>query len=190
MGVARGLRRGGEMARRHQGRRQPVAGAVSQPQPGSGRDLGAGEFRIVAEAARARDHRVAVPGGDRGQSGDPASVARARRQHFDGRFRHRLFQPQLPPKLSVRQDQDRPLVREGPGRSAPTASRSCGRSPALAAASTSRPRPKAWKPWTSSTWLRAEGCNEVQGFLFSAARPAAEVEALLSKFGRRASQAA
>jgi diguanylate cyclase (GGDEF)-like protein/PAS domain S-box-containing protein len=39
-------------------------------------------------------------------------------------------------------------------------------------------------------WLRAEGCNEVQGFLFSAARPAAEVEALLSRFGRRASMAA
>jgi EAL domain-containing protein (putative c-di-GMP-specific phosphodiesterase class I) len=39
-------------------------------------------------------------------------------------------------------------------------------------------------------WLRAEGCNEVQGFLFSAAKPAAEVQALLSRFGRRASQAA
>jgi diguanylate cyclase (GGDEF)-like protein/PAS domain S-box-containing protein len=39
-------------------------------------------------------------------------------------------------------------------------------------------------------WLRAEGCNEVQGFLFSAARPAAEVAALLSRFGHRASQAA
>jgi diguanylate cyclase (GGDEF)-like protein/PAS domain S-box-containing protein len=39
-------------------------------------------------------------------------------------------------------------------------------------------------------WLRAEGCNEVQGFLFSAAKPAADVAALLSKFGRRASQAA
>jgi diguanylate cyclase (GGDEF)-like protein/PAS domain S-box-containing protein len=38
--------------------------------------------------------------------------------------------------------------------------------------------------------LRAEGCNEVQGFLFSAARPAAEIEALLFRFGRRASQAA
>jgi len=37
-------------------------------------------------------------------------------------------------------------------------------------------------------WLRAEGCNQVQGFLFSAARPAAEIEQLLSKFGRRASQ--
>jgi diguanylate cyclase (GGDEF)-like protein/PAS domain S-box-containing protein len=39
-------------------------------------------------------------------------------------------------------------------------------------------------------WLRAEGCNEVQGFLFSAARPAAEIAALLSKFGARASKAA
>jgi diguanylate cyclase (GGDEF)-like protein/PAS domain S-box-containing protein len=39
-------------------------------------------------------------------------------------------------------------------------------------------------------WLRAEGCNEVQGFLFSAARPAAEIEQLLARFGARASQAA
>ena len=39
-------------------------------------------------------------------------------------------------------------------------------------------------------WLRNEGCNEVQGFLFSAAKPAGEVAALLSRFGRRASQAA
>ncbi|MDF3812517.1 EAL domain-containing protein [Rhodopseudomonas sp. BAL398] len=39
-------------------------------------------------------------------------------------------------------------------------------------------------------WLRAEGCDEVQGFLFSAARPAAEIKALLLKFGSRASQAA
>jgi EAL domain-containing protein (putative c-di-GMP-specific phosphodiesterase class I) len=39
-------------------------------------------------------------------------------------------------------------------------------------------------------WLRAEGCNEVQGFLFSAARPAGEIEKLQSDFGRRASRAA
>ena len=38
--------------------------------------------------------------------------------------------------------------------------------------------------------LRIEGCNEVQGFLFSAPKPASEIGALLSKFGRRASQAA
>jgi diguanylate cyclase (GGDEF)-like protein len=39
-------------------------------------------------------------------------------------------------------------------------------------------------------WLRAEGCNEVQGFLFSAARPAGEIDALLTKFGQRRVNAA
>ncbi|WGR73052.1 MULTISPECIES: EAL domain-containing protein [unclassified Bradyrhizobium] len=39
-------------------------------------------------------------------------------------------------------------------------------------------------------WLRAEGCNEVQGFLFSGAKPAAEIEQLLLRFGARASRAA
>jgi diguanylate cyclase (GGDEF)-like protein/PAS domain S-box-containing protein len=38
--------------------------------------------------------------------------------------------------------------------------------------------------------LRIEGCTEVQGFLFSAARPASEVSALLLRFGEQASQAA
>ncbi|HEY0850314.1 MAG TPA: EAL domain-containing protein [Bradyrhizobium sp.] len=39
-------------------------------------------------------------------------------------------------------------------------------------------------------WLRAEGCNEVQGFLFSAARPAGEIETLLNDFSQRQSRAA
>ena len=39
-------------------------------------------------------------------------------------------------------------------------------------------------------WLRAEGCNQVQGFLFSAAKPASEIEQLLFRFGTRASKAA
>lgn len=39
-------------------------------------------------------------------------------------------------------------------------------------------------------WLRNEGCDEVQGFLFSAARPASEIAALFSRFDGRASQAA
>ncbi|WP_420130910.1 EAL domain-containing protein, partial [Rhodopseudomonas sp.] len=38
--------------------------------------------------------------------------------------------------------------------------------------------------------LRAEGCHEVQGFLFSPARPAAEIAGLLAKFGHAASKAA
>jgi diguanylate cyclase (GGDEF)-like protein/PAS domain S-box-containing protein len=39
-------------------------------------------------------------------------------------------------------------------------------------------------------WLRAEGCNEVQGFLFSPAKPASEIEQLLVRFGAQASKAA
>jgi EAL domain-containing protein (putative c-di-GMP-specific phosphodiesterase class I) len=38
--------------------------------------------------------------------------------------------------------------------------------------------------------LRAEGCNEVQGFLFSAAKPASEIAELLARFGARVWQAA
>jgi diguanylate cyclase (GGDEF)-like protein len=40
VGVARSLQRGGKMAHGCQGRRQSVAGAVPQPQPGPGGDLG------------------------------------------------------------------------------------------------------------------------------------------------------
>jgi predicted signal transduction protein with EAL and GGDEF domain len=49
----------------------------------------------------------------RGQSRDPASVARARCQYLHGRFRNRLFEPELSQKLSIRQDQDRSLLCEG-----------------------------------------------------------------------------
>lgn len=39
-------------------------------------------------------------------------------------------------------------------------------------------------------WLRAEGCNEVQGYLFSAALPPQDIAALLRDFETRASRAA
>jgi len=39
-------------------------------------------------------------------------------------------------------------------------------------------------------WLRAEGCNEVQGFLFSGARPSSEIGQLLNKFNRGEADAA
>jgi hypothetical protein len=54
--LGRSLQSGGEVAGRRQDRRQSVAGTVPQPQPRAGRGVGAGEFRAVAEAARARDH--------------------------------------------------------------------------------------------------------------------------------------
>ena len=158
------------MAGRHQGRGQSVAGAVPQPQTGAGGDLGAGAFRLVAAAARAGNHRVGVPGRDRSQSGDPASVARTRRQHLDGRFRHRLFQPQLSPQLSVRQDQDRPLVRARIWSSARTAWRSCAAISGLGRSLDITTTAEGVETDEQLDWLRAEGCNEVQGFLFSAAQ--------------------
>jgi diguanylate cyclase (GGDEF)-like protein/PAS domain S-box-containing protein len=38
--------------------------------------------------------------------------------------------------------------------------------------------------------IRMEGCTEVQGFLFSEAKPASEVDALIARFGERKSDAA
>jgi EAL domain-containing protein (putative c-di-GMP-specific phosphodiesterase class I) len=38
--------------------------------------------------------------------------------------------------------------------------------------------------------LRAEGCTEVQGFLFSAPRPAGEVAGMLAKYGERIAKVA
>ncbi len=42
----------------------------------------------------------------------PSRIALARRAHRPGRFRHRIFLADLPAVLPVRQDQDRPLVRQ------------------------------------------------------------------------------
>ncbi len=39
-------------------------------------------------------------------------------------------------------------------------------------------------------WVRAEGCNEVQGFLFSEARPASELMALIERLGAKGVAAA
>ena len=78
---------------RRQGRRQPVAGAVPQPQPGAGGD----HRRWRSPACRrggssSRSPNRVFLAETEANARDPASAARARRQHRDGRFRHRLFQ--------------------------------------------------------------------------------------------------
>ena len=107
-----------------------------------------------------------LPGGDRGQSRNPALIARTRRQHFDGRFRRRLFQPEPSAQPSLRHDQDRALVREGSGLIAPTASRSSARS--LGSDPTLPPPPKAWKPSTKSTGCASKAATRSR--VFSSAR--------------------
>jgi EAL domain-containing protein (putative c-di-GMP-specific phosphodiesterase class I) len=60
----------------------------------------------------------------------------------------------------------------------------------LAAVPTSPPRPKGVEATDQLDWPRAEGSNQVQSFLFSAAKPASEIAELLARFGARVSQAA
>ena len=71
-----------------------------------------------------------------------------------------------------------------------TARRSCARSPGSAAASASRPRPRGSRPRSSSTRLRAEGCDEAQGFHLGRPMPAADIRALLDRGDARQRPAA
>ena len=58
-------------------------------------DAGARRRAACAAPARAGDHRSRAAAGRRGDRHHAAPVARARRAHRDGRFRHRLFVAQL-----------------------------------------------------------------------------------------------
>ena len=103
------------MAGRHRHRGQPVAGAVpavaicwTPCADGAGRS-GLAPNRLELEITESvllqnSDDRLATL----------HQLARAGRAHRDGRFRHRLFVAQLSAQLSLRQDQDRPLVHPRP----------------------------------------------------------------------------
>ena len=110
-GCCAGLHGRGALARRRPGRGQPVAAAVSRRQSAV---RGAGctqAIRPAGQAARARDHRNAAAEKSSQVLATLHAAARPWRAHLDGRFRHRLFEPELSAKLSLRQDQDRPVVR-------------------------------------------------------------------------------
>ena len=66
---------------------------------------------LAGEPAGAGDHRGGPDPRRRSRACDSASASRHRRQDRARRFRHRLFLAELPAALSVRQDQDRPLLR-------------------------------------------------------------------------------
>ncbi len=106
----------GAMARRRPRRGQPVAAAIPRRQSAVAGDGRAEAIRPAGAAAGARDHRDAAAGKEQPGAGHAACAARARRAHLDGRFRHRLFEPELSAQLSVRQDQDRPVLRARPRR--------------------------------------------------------------------------
>ena len=101
----------GDLAGRRSRRGQSVAAAVSHRQSVVDGDGCAEAVGPAGQAARTRDHRNPAAGKEQPGAGHAARAARARRAHLDGRFRHRLFQPELSAQLSVRQDQDRPVLR-------------------------------------------------------------------------------
>ena len=96
-------------------------------------------------------------------------AARARRAHRDGRFRHRLFLAQLSAQLPVRQDQDRPLLRQRSRRSATTALAIVRAVVGLGHEPRHRDHRGGRRDPGAARMLRDEGCTEVQGYLLSAA---------------------
>ena len=113
MGADDGLRRGRDLAgstsgsrstfRRFSSRASTLALKIARR---------ACRIRPAGEPAGTRDHRGGPDPRRRGGACHPASASRHRRAHRARRFRHRLFLAELSAALPVRQDQDRPLLRQ------------------------------------------------------------------------------
>jgi hypothetical protein len=98
------------VARTADDRRQPVARPIRRQQRQHDRSRCAGGIGPECEAARAGDHREPAA---RRQRPDHDAAARAERDGRGdraGRFRQRLFEPQLPVALQLLQAQDRPQL--------------------------------------------------------------------------------
>jgi diguanylate cyclase (GGDEF)-like protein/PAS domain S-box-containing protein len=111
LGAARGLHGRRRLAAAGPGGGEPVAGAGARPRAAGHRRCSPCGGRAAAQPAGAGDHGIAVPGGDGRDPHLPARAACPRHPHRFGRFRDRLFQPELPALVPVRQGQDRPLLR-------------------------------------------------------------------------------
>ena len=113
VGAAAGLRRGRDLARRHQDRGQRLAGAVPEPGTAAGGHQRARRRPISRRTGwSSRSPKSVLLQSNDTTHAAAASAARARRAHLDGRFRHRLFVAELSAQLPVRQDQDRPLLHQ------------------------------------------------------------------------------
>ena len=157
--------------------------------------LFAGPARIVRRGRR----RAQVPGqvrscrqppGNRGHGIVPHQRQPARRRaiaaaqgdgrpHFAGRFRHRLFQLELPRTISVRQHQDRPLLHSEAHQREET--RATVR--AIIELASSFGMTTIAEGIETRAQLRAVvelGCAEAQGYLFSEPKPLDEIVWLTS----------
>jgi diguanylate cyclase (GGDEF)-like protein len=79
------------------------------------REGGAEGLRPSGAAARTGDNGIGAAAEQRGDAGGSARASRLWRQDIARRFWNRIFVTELPAQLPVRQDQDRPFVRERPG---------------------------------------------------------------------------
>ncbi len=113
MGHPAGVRDRSPMARKPSRRRQYFGRAISQSRPDAGDRWRARDLGPAPHAAGDRNYRNR-PAAQQGSDACGSSpAAGARHPDRDGRFRHRIFLVDLSSVLSVRQDQDRPVVRQG-----------------------------------------------------------------------------
>ena len=95
MGLEPRLRRGGALAARCQGCRQPVAGPGQEPRHRLAGGIGTGEVGAFSAAARAGSHRALAVRGQQPHFGDNAATQQSRGRLVARRLRHRLFLAQL-----------------------------------------------------------------------------------------------
>ena len=85
------------------------------PEPGIDREGGVEGLRPSGASARTGDHGIGAAAEQRGDAVGSARASRLWRQDLARRLRNGIFVAELPAQLPVRQDQDRPFVRERTG---------------------------------------------------------------------------
>ena len=176
MGAAAGLRRGGDLAGRHQGRGQPLAGAVhaaaiwSQAVVTALAAPGCSPARLELEITE-----TVLLHGERGHARQAAPAAPLGVRIAMDDFGTGYSSPQLSAQLPVRQDQDRPLVRRATLDAAEAAPRIVRAVVGLARSLGMATTAEGVETAEQLAFLRRTGCEAAQGFHFSHPLTAADV---------------
>ena len=107
----------------------------------------------------------------------------------DGRFRHRIFVAELSAQLSVRQDQDRSLFHPATLCDVDDASAIVQAITGLASTLNITTTAEGVETPAQLDKIRALGCTEMQGFLFSQPKTADEIARLFLRPGKHAAAA-
>ena len=181
MGAAQGLRRGRRMARRTS-RSRSICRRSSSSRDADRRCDRRARWRSPAcrrRGSSSRSPNRSLLQRQRGDAGDAAPAARLGVAHRDGRFRHRLFVAELSAQLPVRQDQDRPLVHPG-SVGAQRLQRHRAAVAGLGRGLGIITIAEGVETQEQLEQIRAEGCTEVQGYLFSPPQPAAKIRDIVA----------